>query len=262
MIDHMLNRLPTRLVRLITVMNWYFARLAAMSWKELVHRIIEWGKKLAWQWDRKGWAHFHNIGDGSILDLEFIRALLRDPTDVIGSDFLLQSIEAIREGDFELLGRSWPQSNQAGWSQGNPSPDFWFCDPVSGERWPGPERYCFSINYRRPALPLGDVKYVWELNRLQVLHVVAVYVAKTGDQVLARWALRIVANWARSNSTLPRCQLEFGDRIGVADCKLRVTRLRSWTKCYGTCRSDPDSASHCGARVLAPSLSVALLIVE
>ena len=103
-----------------------------------------------------------NIGSG------IYSALLGDPTDVIGLGFLLQSIEAIREGDFELLGRSWPQSNQAGWSQGNPSPDFWFCDPVSGERWPGPERYCFSINYRRPALPLGDVKYVWELNRLQV----------------------------------------------------------------------------------------------
>ena len=229
------NRLPTRLVWLITAMNWYFARLAAMSWKELVHRIIERGKKLAWQWDQKGWAHFHNVGDGSILDLEFIRALLRDPTDVIGSDFLLQSIEGIRACNFELLGRSWPKSNQDGWSQGNPSPEFWFCDPVSGERWPGPERYCFSINYRRAALPLGDVKYVWELNRLQFLHVVAVYVAKTGDPVLARWALRIVANWARSNP--PYRGVNWNSGIELA---LRIASVALLVSAVGPSAMEPD----------------------
>ena len=189
----------TRFARQVNVVNWYIARLAAMSRQELAHRIVERGKKLTWQWDQKGWAHFRTIGDGSIADLQSVRALLQDRTGIIGSDFLLQSLAVVRAFNFELLGQRWPKPDQDGWSQGDPSPDFWFCDPVSGKPWPGPEHYCFSINYRRPALPLGDVKYVWELNRLQFLHVVAVYIAKTGDQALARWALQIVANWAKSN---------------------------------------------------------------
>ena len=186
-------------LRLVNSMKWYLARLATMSWKEVGHRIVEQGKRSFWQRDRLGWAHFHGIGDGAISDFDFIRTKIRGAANGVEQSFLTQSARCIADGSFELLGQRWPMSNKDGWSRGKPSQDLWFCDPVTGDLWPGPERYCFSINYRRTHRPSGDVKFVWELNRLQFLHVIAVNIAKTGDQSLAGWALRIIASWAEAN---------------------------------------------------------------
>jgi hypothetical protein len=46
---------------------------------------------------------------------------------------------------------------------------------------------------------MGDVKYVWELNRLQFLHPVAAGVAATGDIDQIRWIFRILSSWMSAN---------------------------------------------------------------
>jgi hypothetical protein len=84
------------------------------------------------------------------------------------------------------------------WRRGCPPSEFWLCDPVSGETWPGADAYCFAIEYRR-AMERGDVKYVCELNRLQFLHPVAAEIARAGDVSLIRWAFRMLASWAEAN---------------------------------------------------------------
>ena len=43
---------------------------------------------------------------------------------------------------------------------------------MTGGLWPGSDQFCFDIAYRHERA-LGDVKYVWEFNRLQFLQPLA-----------------------------------------------------------------------------------------
>ncbi len=85
------------------------------------------------------------------------------------------------DGRFSALGREWPRR-----SPENLFPaELWRLDPVTGKLWPGAETYCFDIPYRHER-ERGDIKYVWEINRLQFLHPLAAQFVLTGDaQALA-----------------------------------------------------------------------------
>jgi hypothetical protein len=179
--------------------TWYLARLRAMEPREIVHRVIEKAKKLAWRNKTCGWSHFSSIGDGRLCELDFIRARLARSPGALDERTLNDLVQRIRDGDLELLGHRWPNSRPSAWHAGQPSAAFWLCDPVSGNIWPGADTYCFDINFRHVGTKFGDVKYVWELNRLQFLHPIAAKIAATGNAALARWAFRIVANWAEAH---------------------------------------------------------------
>ncbi len=56
-------------------------------------------------------------------------------------------------------------------------PGLWSLDPVSGRHWP--RHWCFAIDHRH-APGFGDVKYLWEVNRLQMLPALAAHHALTG----------------------------------------------------------------------------------
>ncbi len=89
---------------------------------------------------------------------------------------------------FSYLGLDWP--DLAGKS-------LWHFDPVSKAEWPK-KRYCFAINYRHTA-KYGDVKYVWEVNRLQHLQPIAALAAKTGNADLAEFAAAEIESWIDAN---------------------------------------------------------------
>ena len=46
---------------------------------------------------------------------------------------------------------------------------------------------------------MGDVKYVWEPNRLQMLHPLAAVIAGTQDQKARQVAFAIISSWAAAN---------------------------------------------------------------
>jgi uncharacterized heparinase superfamily protein len=112
---------------------------------------------------------------------------------------LAESIRRTWEGRFRFLGVDWGcadrKANQA-WQM---PPPFWFHDPVSGKAWPGAATPSFDIDVRSTGVGLGDVKYVWEPNRLQMLMPLAVSVAGTQDANLRELVLAIVASWASAN---------------------------------------------------------------
>lgn len=157
-------------------LKWYAARLAAMSPAEVLHRLREARLKRACKADMRGWDVFAQVGDGHLADLPALRARLAAaatmPVD-------LSAIEALGQR-YDVTG-----------------PGVWFRDPVSGADWPGAETYCFDIDVRSTGKDRGDVKFVWEINRLQFLHPLCAAVAagRAGPQQL----LDVLRSWSDAN---------------------------------------------------------------
>jgi Heparinase II/III-like protein/Heparinase II/III N-terminus len=187
----------SRLARLFDRGRWYAVRLRAMPAAELPHRFIEVTRKAAWRRGRSGWDAFAAIGDGPVTDFPALRARLAKVD--VSDDRLAESIRRTREGRFRFLGVEWGgddcEPNQA-WQI---PPAFWFHDPVSGKAWPGAATSSFDIDVRSTGAGLGDVKYVWEPNRLQMLMPLAASIAGTQNASLRELAFAVVASWASVN---------------------------------------------------------------
>jgi uncharacterized heparinase superfamily protein len=176
--------------------RWYWARFATMGPREVAHRAVEYAKKVVWKNDRRGWQNFATIGDGQLADFGFLRERLAHASDSAEKHQLIESVRRIRAGEFEFMGLRWPTPDPTLWRQDRLPAAFWLHDPVSGKSWPGADTYCFAADHRDPGAEYGDVKYVWELNRLQFLHPVAVEIARKRDAALTRWAMKLLASWA------------------------------------------------------------------
>ncbi len=174
------------------LMRWYIARLAAMEPGEVRHRIVESFKKVTWSLDRGGWANFIEIRDGTLTDFAFLRTALAPARAE-------NIVSRILSGQLEYFGQSWPLADLAAWQAGRPPGAFWLRDPIGGGLWPGRDTFCFAVDFRTPHPSRGDVKYIWELNRLQFLHPVAAEIARTGNAALARWSFRLLESWANAN---------------------------------------------------------------
>lgn len=96
--------------------------------------------------------------------------------------------ERARAGRLVFLGYPWPALT---------GPEKWHLDPVEGKAWPA-DRYGHDIPYR-DAAGFGDVKYVWELNRLQYLQPIAALAAVTGDIDHRRFCVNEIDSWIRFN---------------------------------------------------------------
>ncbi len=85
---------------------------------------------------------------------------------------------------------------------------FWLHDPIHGGRWPGAERSAFQVDVRSTAEARdgaaasaarpGDVKYVWEPNRLQMLHPAAAALAAGEPWAMGR-ATALLRSWVDAN---------------------------------------------------------------
>jgi hypothetical protein len=96
--------------------------------------------------------------------------------------------ERARTGRLYLLGQDWPTV---------PPRIPWHIDPVTHNYWPA-DRYCFSIPYRHTQ-DMGDIKYVWELNRLQFLQPIAALASLEGDPDLTRFCIDTLEDWIGAN---------------------------------------------------------------
>jgi hypothetical protein len=151
-----------------------------MSAPEIAHRVGERVRK--WVDKKRSYRFNAAVPVAGLID---IRALSLPPR-VLAE--LEERARAFDEGRFGALGVNWPISDE---------PPSWHLDPVTGRQWPR-DVFCFDIPYRSEA-SLGDVKYVWEINRLQHLVPVAIHASITGNRVLARLCVRHVLSWIESN---------------------------------------------------------------
>lgn len=167
-------------------LGWYVNRLRAMSIPELGHRLREAGKRRMSAARSYGYSQFTT----EATDLPFL-SIDTNRLRLIGDDTrsLWRSVAptATAPGAYRALGQDFKLSKEMDWH----------LDPASGLRWPD-NVYCFDIDYRHDRRR-GDVKLVWELNRLQFVPVIAALSRLENDDELAQSALDLIESWIDAN---------------------------------------------------------------
>lgn len=167
-------------------LSWYFNRLRAMGAAELCFRLGEATKRRISAVRPYGWSRF----DSANVELPFL-AIDRGQLSLIDTDVRARwrglAPSHGRPGTFHALNHAFAISREIDWHQ----------DPVSGIRWPD-QTYCFDIAYRHDP-NRGDVKLVWELNRLQFVPVIAALSVLDDDDTLAQLSLDLIESWIDAN---------------------------------------------------------------
>ncbi len=207
---------------------WYWRRLRNMSLPEIAHRVVERARKSLARGRQEGWARY--ACDGPVPQLPgFAQAIDRSPA--AWREAVAARAPAFRQGRFAALGVEWPPATAAPFA-----PERWRLDPVTQRTWPGPEAYCFDIPYRHERV-LGDIKYVWEFNRLQWLQPMALHARHHADAGMLAAIEDALASWYAANPPFR----------GVAWCSGIELALRAISLLV--------VASLCGDRLSAPTLA-------
>ena len=175
-----------------TRLIWMLRRLGAMSIPEVGHRVVEQLKRLQDRTGARDWAVFGAF-EGGMAGLPGLDVTSsKDPACLA---LLKIEAEAALAGRFTLLNQRWPTPTcQGPWWRAH---DIWRTDPVTGRLWPGAETSASAVDYRHETR-LGDVKFVWELNRLQMLPALALHAAQIGDADMAE-VFDILQGWMAAN---------------------------------------------------------------
>ena len=160
-----------------------------MSVPEIAHRVLEKGRKTLARTALEGWERYQCPGPVPILP--GLSERLATQTDIA---WLAYETEHLLAGQFAALGVTWPPRSPKTLFP----PDLWRLDPVNVDLWPGADVYCFDIPYRHERR-LGDIKYVWEINRLQFLQPLALQVRTSGDPTALAAIESAIQSWTTSN---------------------------------------------------------------
>ena len=168
-----------------------------MSLPEIAHRAQEAAKRATWRSYRRGWSDF-DVGDGPLpivrqLGERLDTAVSRNPA--LGKRITAES-GLLLSGRVSLLNHAWPQGTLAGLLQGDS--DLFVRDPITGRRWPNVDAYCFDVPHRHTK-DSGDVKFIWEINRLQFLQVAAADARLKKDPVLTNKIVDLILAWMEAN---------------------------------------------------------------
>jgi uncharacterized heparinase superfamily protein len=176
----------------MAALGWYVNRLRSMSVPEVLHRVVEKQRKIT---AKRYTPDFSSLVPNTPLPY-LSNTLKRAVLDFSDNPSIVLSLQkrtnAIERGEYHFLGVDWPIEPA---SAHTPPP--WHLDPVSGNFWEQ-HAYCFAIPYRH-AKNYGDVKYVWEINRLQYLHPVAVKAFLDDDPSLKTLCVTHVMDWIAHN---------------------------------------------------------------
>lgn len=186
-------------------LQWYLDRLGQMPAEEVRHRIKEAARRLR---DRGGTIARiaqtlpQRVVESRLPTWPFNPDLLREAFAEDEKQRLRERVARLLNGELNLLGRSWPRDARRSWA----------IDPESGRPWPW-KRFCFSIQHRHGMGP-GDVKFVWELNRLHHLQTLALGAFLLDDGQAGRVCLEDLRHWIAHNP--PYQGLGYASGIEVA----------------------------------------------
>ncbi len=172
-------------------LRWYLARLKNMEPAEIVHRVSEKSKKLYSKNRHEGWQRY-KVERPTIPVIPGLADALSAGADDKARKQISNIANDIMAGHFAALGQEWPPFSFA-----NGSSAVWHRDPVTGAFWPS-DIYCFDIGYRH-AHDIGDVKYVWEFQRLQFLQAVAAHAFLTNDAAALAFIEQAIVSWYGAN---------------------------------------------------------------
>jgi Heparinase II/III-like protein/Heparinase II/III N-terminus len=155
---------------------WYWQRLRRMAPSELAHRFREHWRHWHDRSRGRGWSDFTPLDAGPLPGLDATYVRQRFSSEAFGIS------TRVKAGELRLLGQTWPLPKDDCWWNS----DHWFLDPVTNRLWPGRDSFGPDIPYRHMT-DMGDVKFVWELNRLQFLPHVALSDPNAALGILTGW---------------------------------------------------------------------------
>jgi uncharacterized heparinase superfamily protein len=170
-----------------TPIEWYARRLARMSVPEVVHRVAAYSKYILDGLRGWGWGAFGGFG-GLLVPPPCLRFELE--ADVYAT--VKAQASAALSGEFHFLGVDWPEAKE-GWER-----TLWHLDPITATSWSGKGVFAFRIQYRHEG-EKGDVKFVWEPNRLQFLQSIAAVAAREGNAEKWSRIIVILKGWMEAN---------------------------------------------------------------
>jgi Heparinase II/III-like protein/Heparinase II/III N-terminus len=167
--------------------GWYARRLSRMSPAEIAWRVREQAMRRAWSRRQVRQDQVASLQSLPPRDRRFTAGL--PPGAAAGvPEYAKKAIVAdaarLLQGEWEILGVARTDMVQ---------PD-WFHDPVTGRR-SAPDKYAFAVNQRDEG-QVGNIKQVWEVNRLQHLTLLATawylthedaYAQRVADQLRSWW---------------------------------------------------------------------------
>jgi hypothetical protein len=167
---------------------WTLNRLRSMEPAEVLHRLREKARQVASRTRHEGWERYPG---------RELRTVFPALTAAIGGatpeqrQAIVTAANDMLAGRFAALGQRWPDRDPSDlWPA-----EAWRFDPAAGDLWP--DAYAFDIDFRNATG--GDIKYVWEFNRLQQLPVLAAF-AVLEDNVRAVAAIEMaVQSWHAAN---------------------------------------------------------------
>lgn len=196
-------------------LGWYINRLRSMEPAEILHRLQEKARKLQSRRHHQGWQLYPAVTQHAVLPHLAISVRSASPPQRAA---IAASAEAILAGRFSALGQDWPPR----------APDLlfpaelWRLDPVTGTSWPDARTYGFDIDFRHDGTR-GDIKYVWEMNRLQMLPVLAAYWLQTGNGHALAAIEAAVDSWFDANPPFGGVAWASGIEVSIRAINLIVT---------------------------------------
>lgn len=171
-------------------LSWYFNRLRSMGPAEILHRVRERWRKTAIKKRHQGWHRFPSAQARPIWQNLHARVMSASPGQ---REQIAASADAFLSGRFEALGQTWPEAALAA-----PYDQLWHLDPVSQTSWPGSETCGFDVRIDYGG-GKGDIKYAWEINRLQILPVLAADYCLDGTSSRLSAIEELLASWYAHN---------------------------------------------------------------
>jgi hypothetical protein len=172
-------------------LGWYINRLRSMEPAEVLHRLGEAVRKRASKGRHEGWARYPATDALPTLPGLRDRLAAADPATRAA---IAAAAAATLAGRYRALGRDWPERHPT-----DLFPEaLWRFDPVTSGAWPGAEAYAPEIDFRHDGRR-GDVKYVWEINRLQFLVPLAAEVLLADNRAALAAIEAALASWHAAN---------------------------------------------------------------
>jgi hypothetical protein len=190
-------------------LDWYVRRLSRMSPAEMAWRVREQALRTTWsrrQVRAADLAALRAKQPAVARDRRFSAVLPPGTADLIpdaARRAIIEAADRLIRGEWEVLGVA--RTDMA-------RPD-WFYDPVTGCR-SDPGEYAFRINQRSEE-HVGNIKQVWEVNRLQHLTLLAAAWYLTGADAYAERTAEQLLSWWQENPFLSGVNWTSGIELGI-----------------------------------------------
>lgn len=209
-------------------LRWYINRLRSMEPAEILHRVGEAGRKTVSRRYGNGWPRYPA---GKLLPVfSDLKARIAGAAPR-QRQMIRESAEQALAGHFSALGVTWPRRPPAALYPAS----LWRLDPVSGTSWPGRETYTFDLDYRHDR-QRGDIKYVWEIGRLQQLPVLAADAVLTDDPRSLAAIEAAVESWHAANPPFRGVGWASGIEVALRAISLILTHDLVGERMSGECR--------------------------